>query len=90
MAMRAWVPARWHPRRRRGQRAWIGVVAGDCSQDRQVSIDEIIRLVRIALDETTVADCTPGDLDHDGSIVIDEIVRAVERVLAPCPDGGVP
>ncbi|MBI3782812.1 MAG: hypothetical protein HY270_05355 [Deltaproteobacteria bacterium] len=57
---------------------------GDCRGDGQVTVDEILALVKIALGQTTLATCPSGDIDDNGDIGIDEILAAVRRALEGC------
>jgi predicted dienelactone hydrolase len=59
--------------------------AGDCDGDGEVTIEELIILVNIALGNAAVTACTAGDTDGDGTIAIDEIIRAVNAALSGCP-----
>lgn len=59
--------------------------AGDCDGSNDVTIDEIITLVNIALESATLASCTAGDRNSDGSIGVDEIITAVNVSLNACP-----
>jgi hypothetical protein len=58
--------------------------AGDCSGDGEVSVDEIVTMVNIALGSQTVTTCAPGDNNHDGEITIEEILVAVNNALNEC------
>jgi hypothetical protein len=58
---------------------------GDCNDDGQVTVDEIILLVNIALGTTDISECTAGDFDGGGEITVDEIVAAVNIALDGCP-----
>jgi hypothetical protein len=58
--------------------------AGDCGGDRQVSIDDLITGVGIALDEFAVALCTALDQNGDGRVTVDELVSAVNNALDGC------
>ncbi len=58
---------------------------GDCSHDRVVTIDEILLLVRIALELAVVDQCAAGDLNGDEQVTIDEILVAVGNALLGCP-----
>ena len=60
------------------------VCPGDCSDDRGVSIDELIRGVTIALGRAPLESCRAADLDDDGLVRIDEMVRAVNAGLFGC------
>lgn len=59
--------------------------SGDCNGDGEVTVDELIVLVNIALGTQPAAACPPGDRDGDGSVTIDEIVLAVRLALEGCP-----
>ena len=58
--------------------------AGDCDGDREVSIDELIRGVRIALGLSEVAACPAIDTDADGAVSVAELVTAVRAALDAC------
>ncbi len=57
---------------------------GDCDQSAQVTIEELIRLVRIALGEERVTACPAGDRNSDGSVTVDEVIAAVRVALDGC------
>jgi hypothetical protein len=61
-----------------------GPCAGDCSGDAQVTVDEILVMVNIALGNSPVSDCNPGDLDRNGQVTVDEVLTAVDRALNGC------
>lgn len=61
---------------------------GDCNNDGEVTIDEIITMVNIALGTSSVATCARGDTNGDGEITIDEVIQAVGFALAGCPTTG--
>jgi FtsP/CotA-like multicopper oxidase with cupredoxin domain len=58
---------------------------GDCNGDEQVTVDEILTMVDIALGNAPLPECEPSDADHDGQITIDEILTAVDDALNGCP-----
>jgi hypothetical protein len=58
---------------------------GDCDGSGQVTVDELVRLVSIALGATDVTECDAGDADGSGEVTVDELVRAVSRALVGCP-----
>lgn len=60
------------------------VCPGDCNRDQEVTVDEIVRMVNVALGNAEVAQCQAGDANSDGEITIDEIVRAVNAALSGC------
>lgn len=59
--------------------------AGDCGGDGPVTIDELMRLVDIALEAAPLSGCVAGDIDHDGAVRIDEILAALRVALIGCP-----
>lgn len=58
--------------------------SGDCNQNGQVTIDELLAGVNIALDGATIDACPLLDGNGDGSVTIDEILRAVNEALNGC------
>jgi hypothetical protein len=58
---------------------------GDCNGDREVTIDEIVRGVNMALDTLPVSNCVSFDQSGDGAVTVDEIVAAVNAALGGCP-----
>ncbi|MBI3783693.1 MAG: hypothetical protein HY270_09840 [Deltaproteobacteria bacterium] len=63
---------------------------GDCNFDGNVTIDEVILGVTVALDEQTVAACPVVDANGDSQVTIDEIVRAVIAAADGCPQAVAP
>ena len=57
--------------------------AGDCDGSGDVTINELLTLVNIALGNAATA-CPAGDRNHDGSITIDELLAAVNAALNGC------
>lgn len=58
---------------------------GDCDFDGQVTVDEVVRGVNIALELQEWGSCAPLDRNLDGEVTIDELTRAVSIALATCP-----
>jgi hypothetical protein len=58
---------------------------GDCGEDRQITVDEILNMVNIALGNSDVSDCNNGDNNDDSQITVDEILTAVNFALNGCP-----
>jgi hypothetical protein len=58
---------------------------GDCNGDTQVTVDEILTMVNIALGGENVSACSAGDANGDGQITVDEVLRAVNYALNACP-----
>lgn len=59
---------------------------GDCNGDQLVTVDEVIQLVRIALELAEATLCLAGDRDQDATVTIDEILQAVTALLSGCSD----
>jgi hypothetical protein len=57
---------------------------GDCNDDGEVTIDDIILMVSIAQGVQSIDDCPQGDSNGDGEITIDEILQAVNNALGNC------
>jgi cytochrome c peroxidase len=58
---------------------------GDCNLDREVTIDELVGSVNVALGAAPLAACVAADVDGDGAVAINELVAAVNRTLNGCP-----
>lgn len=66
--------------------------AGDCNSSGDVTIEELILAVNIALGSGSSGDCSPVDTSADGEVSIDELIAAVNGALSGCPassDGGI-
>jgi hypothetical protein len=59
--------------------------AGDCNNDAAVTIDELVRMVNIALSAGGTQTCLAGDGNRDDAMTIEELVRAVNTGLTGCP-----
>lgn len=60
------------------------VCSGDCNRDGAVSIAELIAIVNIGLERSSVDECPEADVDGDGRIVIQEMIRAVRSSIDSC------
>jgi VCBS repeat protein/FG-GAP repeat protein len=60
------------------------VCGGDCNGDGEVTVNELITMVNIALGNANVSTCLAGDADGSGEITINEIVAAVNNALNGC------
>lgn len=58
--------------------------AGDCNEDYEVTVDEIVRGVSIALGDTAAEQCRALDANGDGEVTVDELVRAIQSALDGC------
>jgi hypothetical protein len=57
---------------------------GDCDGRGVVTIDELVRMVKIALGRAPADTCEAGDLNGDGHITVDEILAGVNAALGGC------
>ena len=64
---------------------WTPQCAGDCDGSGQVTVDEILRAVAIALASETLEVCRGLDLDHNRQVTVDEILTTVRLALEGCP-----
>jgi hypothetical protein len=58
---------------------------GDCNDSQDVTVDELLSMVNIALGNADVSTCEAGDANHSTDITIDEILTAVNYALSGCP-----
>ena len=61
-----------------------GSCIGDCTGKGQVTVDDILTMINIALGNTPVGNCLAGDANSDGQITVDEILTAVNNALNGC------
>jgi hypothetical protein len=61
---------------------------GDCNGDGQVTVDEVLTLVNIAVGGTPLNACGDGDINGDGQITVDEILTAVNNALMGADNRG--
>lgn len=61
---------------------------GDCNCNGTVTVNELITMVSIALEDKGTVRCVAGDANGDGHITVDEIVTAVNNALVGCPGSG--
>lgn len=57
---------------------------GDCGLDGEVTVDELLTMVNVALGALPVSSCSAGNLNGDGEITVDEILTAVNSALLGC------
>lgn len=62
---------------------------GDCDGDGEVTVNELLRGVNIALG-APLASCPSFDRNRDGAITIDEVLDAVNAALLGCPPHAPP
>jgi len=58
--------------------------AGDCDGNGTVTVNEIVMLVGIALEQVPIGSCEAGNRDGDLQITVSEILTAVNRALGSC------
>jgi hypothetical protein len=58
---------------------------GDCDGSGDVTVNELILMVNIALGNADISTCVAGDADGSGDITINEIIGAVGFALNGCP-----
>ena len=63
----------------------MALCVGDCNGNGEVTVDEIIKAVNIALGTTPVDTCSASDANGDGMVTINEIIADVNSALSGCP-----
>ena len=58
---------------------------GDCHGGGEVTVDEVIVMVDVALGAAPLSSCAAGDQNGDGEIAVNEIITAVNNLLDGCP-----
>ena len=67
--------------------AAASLCAGDCNANGEVTVDELVKGVNIALGNTSLAQCPSFDTTGDGEVTVDELIRAVNNALNGCSAG---
>lgn len=87
-AVTAFVLAAPAPKNNAGQSGTLpggpAACVGDCNGNGQVSVDEILTMVNIAIGNTPVTGCEAADANGDGQITINEILTAANNALNGC------
>jgi hypothetical protein len=60
------------------------VCAGDCDDDGQVLINELVTSVNIALERASLNECRGVDADESGAADVSELTVAINRSLHGC------
>lgn len=60
---------------------------GDCGGDGEVTVNELVLGVNIALGATAIEQCPSFDTDGSGDVTINELIAAVNAALNSCPMG---
>jgi hypothetical protein len=63
---------------------------GDCDANGTVTVDELVKMVNIALGTAPVGSCSAGDQNGDADVTIDEIIAAVSRLQNGCASAETP
>ncbi len=63
---------------------------GDCDANDEVTVDEVVTGVNIALGAIAIDVCERFDANGDNEVTVDEILRAVSAALDGCPEPGTP
>ena len=66
----------------------VGGCVGDCDGNGEVTVNEIISGVNIALGNVDVSLCPRVDANHDGEVTVNELLQAVNAALNGCPPPG--
>ena len=61
-----------------------GTCTGDCDGGGSVTINEIIRCVRIALEQDPLSNCLACDGNNDGMVTIPDLIGGVCNLLEGC------
>lgn len=64
--------------------------SGDCDSDGQVTVDELLRAVNVALGLLALDTCSGADSSGDGVVTINELLRAVNLALVGCARQNTP
>jgi hypothetical protein len=57
---------------------------GDCDGSGDVTVDELVTMVNIALGALPVSACLAGDVDGSGQVTVDEVIATVNNALVGC------
>jgi hypothetical protein len=60
------------------------VCVGDCNGDNDVTVDDLVTMVDIAMFTRPIEACPLADVDGNGGVTVDEIVAAVGNALVGC------
>jgi hypothetical protein len=60
--------------------------AGDCDRDGQVTVDELVAAINVALGLDDLSVCTAAHTDAGEGISVDELVSAAENSIHGCDD----
>lgn len=66
----------------------VSPCVGDCNLNGTVMIDDILKMVNVALGGLDLTACMAGNANGDDKITISEIIMAVNNALSSCPTPG--
>ena len=58
---------------------------GDCDLNAEVTVDEVILAINVALGDKPISTCASGDSNSDDAIDVSEIMQSVSNLLEGCP-----
>jgi hypothetical protein len=58
--------------------------AGDCNRDGNVTVDEVVTAINVALGLDSLTACTAADEDTNDGVTVDELVSAVDSSIHGC------
>jgi hypothetical protein len=61
------------------------VCTGDCNADDEVTVDEMLVGVGMALGNVPTSQCPAFDVNGDNQVFVDELLQAVNNALVGCP-----
>lgn len=64
------------------------ICTGDCGGNGEVTVDEVLTGLNIALGLRQVDECSAMDANQDGTVTVDEIITALTFALTGCPGAG--
>lgn len=73
-----------------GRSPAFAACTGDCNRDGQVTVDEVVKGVNIALGNVELSQCGVFDSGGDGAVTVEELVQAIQRALDGCPATSTP
>jgi len=66
------------------QRPALATCAGDCGGDGEVTVNELVLGVNIALGNQSLDQCSSFDTDGSGDVTVNELIAAVNSALNSC------
>lgn len=61
------------------------ICSGDCDENGSLTVDELVRVVAIALGDRTIDECPSADVSGERLITVEEIIIATQYALNGCP-----